>query len=99
MMALPFLPGVYIAPAFKDIKRSVAERADERLTELAEYYENTWLQNALWTPSAWSVYRETVRTNNDVEGWHARSVLIYTVSQKIVHALLAITLTNMNRFP
>jgi len=24
----------------------------------------------LWPPHCWSVYRETVRTNNDVEGWH-----------------------------
>jgi len=71
-MALPFLPALNIPAAFDEIKRKCAAMADDRLTELVDYYERTWLQNALWTPSAWSVYRETVRTNNDVEGWHVR---------------------------
>ncbi|KAH3861837.1 hypothetical protein DPMN_024788 [Dreissena polymorpha] len=26
----------------------------------------------MWTPEHWNVLRETVRTNNDVEGWHRR---------------------------
>ena len=27
-------------------------------------------RNASWRPSCWSVYLRSVRTNNDVEGWH-----------------------------
>ena len=26
----------------------------------------------VWPPSAWSAFKQPVRTNNDVEGWHAR---------------------------
>ena len=26
----------------------------------------------VWNPSAWCVYNQSVRTNNDVEGWHHR---------------------------
>ena len=36
------------------------------------YINNTWINNDLWTPASWTVYRQSVRTNNDVEGWHHR---------------------------
>ncbi|XP_052809495.1 uncharacterized protein LOC128237959 [Mya arenaria] len=26
----------------------------------------------MWRPENWSVFREHIRTNNDVEGWHRR---------------------------
>ena len=26
--------------------------------------------NNTWKPASWTVYRQSVRTNNDVEGWH-----------------------------
>ncbi|KAG0696078.1 hypothetical protein GWK47_026652 [Chionoecetes opilio] len=34
--------------------------------------ESTWISSrrAGWTPYQWSVFGQTVRTNNDVEGWH-----------------------------
>jgi hypothetical protein len=28
--------------------------------------------NNTWKPASWTVYRQSVRTNNDVEGWHHR---------------------------
>ncbi|KAH3693919.1 hypothetical protein DPMN_081358 [Dreissena polymorpha] len=34
------------------------------------YVDRTWINGNLWRPENWSVFRETVRTNNDVEGWH-----------------------------
>ncbi len=36
--------------------------------ELTRYINNTWIDNNTFPPSAWSVFRQTVRTNNDVEG-------------------------------
>ena len=27
---------------------------------------------AKWAPNKWSVYRQTIPTNNDAEGWHRR---------------------------
>jgi len=32
----------------------------------------TWVESTVWPPSMWSVFRQPVRTNNDVEGWHCR---------------------------
>ena len=37
-----------------------------------EYVEKYWVRSSTWQPLNWSVYGETVRTNNDVEGWHSR---------------------------
>lgn len=75
-MALPFLTEQQIcAPfcaAFDVLKQAPVVSNNSRLEQLVEYYEKTWLQNASWQPASWSVYRETVRTNNDVEGWHHR---------------------------
>lgn len=31
-----------------------------------------WIDSSLWQPESWSCYRQSVRTNNDVEAWHAR---------------------------
>ena len=30
----------------------------------------SWVQSTTWTPSCWSVYKQQIHTNNDVEGWH-----------------------------
>ena len=33
---------------------------------------STSIESWFWPPYSWSVYREMVCTNNDVEGWHNR---------------------------
>ena len=30
------------------------------------------IKSTVWTPNSWSVYFQSVRTNNDIEGWHNR---------------------------
>ena len=40
------------------------------LIELAKYIEATCLLSRTWSPDRWSVFGQSVRTNNDVEGWH-----------------------------
>ncbi|XP_062597880.1 uncharacterized protein LOC134259296 [Saccostrea cucullata] len=40
--------------------------------ELMVYLEETWINNPLWPTHSWSVFRQSIRTNNDVEGWHRR---------------------------
>jgi len=35
-----------------------------------EYMEHNWINSNNWLPSAWSVFRQPVRTNNDIKGWH-----------------------------
>jgi len=32
----------------------------------------TWMELTMWPPTAWSVFRQPVRTNNDVEGGYYR---------------------------
>ena len=36
------------------------------------YLENTWIQGNVWTPADWSIFGQSIRTNNDTEGWHHR---------------------------
>ncbi|KAL3847154.1 hypothetical protein ACJMK2_018083 [Sinanodonta woodiana] len=31
-----------------------------------------WICSKIWPISTWSVFAKSVRTNNDVEGWHSR---------------------------
>jgi hypothetical protein len=40
------------------------------VTKNIENAFSTWINSNVWPPSCWSVYKEAVRTNNDVEGWH-----------------------------
>jgi len=42
---------------------------DSRVTQLVDYVNTTWMSNTSWTPASWCIYRESVCTNNDVEGW------------------------------
>ena len=70
-MALPFLPVEHIEEAFRQMTAS-STTVDERLTGLITYVADTWVSSRLWSPKAWSAYRCSVRTNNDVEGWHNR---------------------------
>jgi len=59
----------HIAQAFQYVRR----RSDDAdLQPLFEYVRRTWIESEQWPPASWSVYRVTVRTNDDVEGWHRR---------------------------
>ncbi|XP_035686596.1 uncharacterized protein LOC118422872 [Branchiostoma floridae] len=68
LMALPFLPAASIPAALEELTRKSAGE----LTSLAEYVRQTWLNSTIFTPRRWSVYMQSVRTNNDLEGWHRR---------------------------
>ncbi|CAG2186571.1 unnamed protein product [Mytilus edulis] len=68
-MALPFLPHSDIRPAFNTLK----ERANsQELKELVVYISSTWFEGRYWCPRTWSIFQHSIRTNNDVEGWHTR---------------------------
>ena len=59
-MALPFLPADVIADEFQTLHTA---SDDTRLAQHLQYMERLW-------PTTWSVFRQPVRTNNDVEGGH-----------------------------
>ncbi|XP_052268633.1 uncharacterized protein LOC127870010 [Dreissena polymorpha] len=70
-MSLPYLPCEHIVPAFEQLKLQ-AEEVGGPILNVVMYMQRTWIRGSMWTPDNWSVYRQTVRTNNDVEGWHRR---------------------------
>ena len=66
-MALPFLPPSEIQPMFTRLQ---LQATTEPLQKFVEYVDSTWIKSSTWPPSCWSVYKQLIRTNNDVEGWH-----------------------------
>ena len=65
-MALPFLPETEIVRMFTHLQ---GEANNAPLQMFAPYIECTWIGGS-WSPSDWCGYKQSVRTNNDVEGWH-----------------------------
>ncbi|CAL4187130.1 unnamed protein product, partial [Meganyctiphanes norvegica] len=40
--------------------------------ELVEYFRKTWLHTTLFCKEHWCWFKQSIRTNNDVEGWHTK---------------------------
>ena len=53
-------------------QKSLGKPYYEKFSHLLQYVQTNWLENVIWKPKFWSVYKQPVRTNNDVEGWHLR---------------------------
>lgn len=71
LMALPYLPAEQIVGAFDILEQQAAEVGGP-LRELTNYMRRTWIDGSVWRVDNWGLFRETIRTNNDVEGWHHR---------------------------
>ena len=41
-----------------------------KLQDFMQYVDRTWITCRTWPPSSWSVFMKSIRTNNDIEGWH-----------------------------
>ena len=67
VMALPFRPEEEIVPQFERLEGQVP---DGNLNHFVRYVRATWIDGSTWTHSSWTVFMQSVRTNNDVEGWH-----------------------------
>ena len=64
----PFLlPYPEIQPMF-DLLEEQAQT--DQLGRLVQYIRRQWIESEVFTPRNWCVYKEPVRTNNDLEGWH-----------------------------
>ena len=66
LMALPFLPREHIPLAINKLKDS----AQGRLQTVVRYVEKRWISSRIYPIASWCVFREAIRTNNDVEGYH-----------------------------
>ena len=64
---LRFLPGEHIAPVFGHLRRKATTDA---LQSMCSYIADTWINRTVWPPALWTVYRQSIRTNTDTEGWH-----------------------------
>ncbi|XP_071955925.1 uncharacterized protein [Antedon mediterranea] len=42
------------------------------MQQLMRYMRSFWIDGAVFGPEDWVVYRQDIRTNNDLEGWHHR---------------------------
>ena len=51
------------------VRLSVQTQA-QPLLDLVDYMKRQWIENPVFTPQDWSVYKQPIRTNNDMEGWH-----------------------------
>ncbi len=71
LMSLPLLPAEHITSAFEILEDQAAE-AGGPIQEVTNYMRRIWIDGSQWRVENWSVFRESVRTNNDVEGWHRR---------------------------
>ena len=69
IMALPFLPHEHITVAFQQLKDLATTPL---LRKLIAYVEETWIRSTTWPPKVWSIFGRSIRTNNEVEGWHRR---------------------------
>ncbi|XP_062614650.1 uncharacterized protein LOC134276409 [Saccostrea cucullata] len=67
-MSLPFLPPEHIEDTFDRLDA----RAPEQLQPIMDYVYHTWIRSAVFPIDNWTVFMTSVRTNNDVEGWHNR---------------------------
>ena len=68
-MALPILPAEHIKGAFVQLK-SLFSESPTPIQNLLQYMESMWIDAVVWKPENLSIFREMVRTNNDIEGWH-----------------------------
>ena len=71
-MALPFLPSEHIRLSFDSLLEGALRSGNVLLARFMDYMQATWFSSTVWRPENWSVFQQTVHTNNDVEGWHAR---------------------------
>ena len=65
LLCLPFLPAEHTEPTFETL---VDLAPDHHLNRLTDYVRRTWFESTVWAPDNWSIFRQSVRTNNDVEG-------------------------------
>ena len=85
IFALPCLPWEKIQPTLAELEGEATTDGQRRI---CAYVRHTWLETPTWPPASWSVFYRTIRTNNDVEGWHRRLNTKATRGQLNMYLLL-----------
>ena len=76
---------------------------DPTLYNLVTYIKDQWIESQTFPPTNWSVYKQAIRTNNDIEGWHntlnrhagSRSNLSFYLLIEILHKEAELTAINI----
>lgn len=66
-MALPSLPAEEIPAIYSRLQEMAST---QKLQQLMQYDGKSWITGNTCLLSHWSVFIESVRTNNVIEGWH-----------------------------
>ena len=69
VLALQFLLAAHISPSLEKLR---GKTRNNSLPTLLDYLLAIWLESSVWDVESWSLYGRSIRTNNDVEGWHRR---------------------------
>jgi len=69
--AYSFLPADVIGDEVGKLEQVAAARDDTRVQKHLQYVRRNWVDGC-WRSATWSVFRQPVRINNYVEGWHHR---------------------------
>ena len=59
--------------SFESPVDAVPDDVDHRVPSLVNYVQATWIESLLWPANSWTAFKSSVRTNNDVDGWHNRT--------------------------
>lgn len=70
LLSLPYIPLEHIEELFVRFNRKTG--GSQQLMNLLNYMKNTWINSSIWPSHTWCVFGRSIRTNNDVEGWHNR---------------------------
>ncbi|XP_065942058.1 uncharacterized protein [Magallana gigas] len=89
VLALPFLPPEHVEETFHHLDRKAN---NDQLDSLLEYVWCQWIRNPTFPVKNWSVFMLSVRTNNDLEGWHNRFNNRVNRSGKVPFYLLLVEL-------
>ena len=61
---------VYLTLEYATFDNLKPEAKMEPLQKFVSYIEENWICSTVWPPKCWSVFMQSIRTNNDIEGWH-----------------------------
>lgn len=70
LLSLPYVPAENIEELFFRFYRKA--NGSPQLLQLLDYVRTTWITSSIWPPTSWCAFQRSIRTNNDVEGWHCR---------------------------
>ena len=70
LLSLPYIPDDEIERQFLKFYRHA--EGCHPLFALLDYIRDNWVYSDVWPPRTWCMFGRSVRTNNDVEGWHHR---------------------------